>query len=71
MKKKFRIVPLSSESLMQQMIVTVDFESETIKFGSEVQPIFGDNWKWFLLPSVQEMFEFDVEETYRSKKGKL
>lgn len=71
MKKKYRIIPLSEESLMEQMNVTVDFESETIKIGSEIQPIFGENWNWFLLPSVQEMFGFVVEETYRSKRGTL
>ena len=70
-KRKFRIIPLSDESLMEQMNVTVDFESETIKFGSEVQPIFCENWNWFLLPSVQELFGFVVEETALSRKGKL
>lgn len=71
MKKKYRIIPLSEESLMGQMIVVVDFESETVKFGSEVQPIFENNWNWFLLPSVQELFDFTVEETALSRKGKL
>ena len=71
MKKKYRIIPLSEESLVEQMNVIVDFDENTIKFGSEVQPIFGENWNWFLLPSVQEMFGFIVEETALSKKGKL
>ena len=71
MKRKFRIIPLSEESLMEQMIVVVDFESETVKFGSEVQPFFSENWNWFLSPIVQEIFEFTVEETELSRKGKL
>ena len=71
MKKKYRIIPLSEESLVEQMNVVVDFESETVKFGSEVQPIFENNWNWFLLPSVQELFGFVVEETALSRKGKL
>ena len=71
MKRKFRIIPLSEESLMQQMNVTVDFDENTIKIGGEVQPIFDNNWNWFLLPSVQEMFGFVVEETALSKRRKL
>ena len=71
MNRKFRIIPLSEESLMQQMNVTVDFESETIKIGSEVQPIFDRNWEWFLIPSVQELLGIEVEETELSKRRKL
>ena len=71
MKRKFRIIPLSDESLMQQMIVTVNFDENTIKIGSEVQPIFDENWNWFLIPSVQELLGIEVEETELSRKGKL